>query len=113
MVFGEAIRLCSPEGCNWVIEGEDVYENITWLSPDKPMPTKDEILQKVAELEAALPMQALRKKRDRLLLESDKYIISDWPITPENLEKMKTYRQELRNLPSFNNPDITFPEFPL
>jgi hypothetical protein len=39
----------------------------------------------------------LRENRDKLLLESDKYLILDYPILVENLEKMKTYRQQLRD----------------
>jgi hypothetical protein len=35
--------------------------------------------------------------RNRLLAESDKYMLSDFPITPENLELIKQYRQELRD----------------
>jgi hypothetical protein len=43
-----------------------------------------------------------RQKRNKLLLESDIYMLSDYPITPDNLEKLKLYRQELRDI-SKNN----------
>ena len=60
-----------------------------------------------------------REKRNQLLKESDKYVLCDYPITPENLELIKEYRQNLRNYMKtaeeiFNNtgeiPD--FPELP-
>lgn len=60
-----------------------------------------------------------RARRNQLLEESDKYLLADYPITQENLEKIKIYRQELRNFmekPEFQNPTefslIPFPEFP-
>ena len=61
----------------------------------------------------------LRQQRDELLKESDKYLLSDYPITPENLELVKTYRQQLRdymdldvvkNYSSSNN--IPMPDLP-
>jgi hypothetical protein len=39
----------------------------------------------------------IRNERDGLLYKTDKYMLPDYPITPENLEKMKIYRQELRD----------------
>jgi len=47
--------------------------------------------------------------RNRLLAESDKYMLSDFPITPENLEIIKQYRQELRD---FTNNDYIIPDKP-
>jgi len=39
----------------------------------------------------------LRETRNKLLIESDKYLISDYPITNEKIELIKNYRQQLRN----------------
>jgi hypothetical protein len=39
----------------------------------------------------------IRNERNNLLYNTDKYMLPDYPITPENLEKIKVYRQELRN----------------
>jgi hypothetical protein len=47
--------------------------------------------------------------RNRLLTESDKYMLSDFPITPENLELIKQYRQQLRD---FTTNDYIIPEKP-
>lgn len=41
----------------------------------------------------------IRKQRDSLLYETDKYIIDDYPISNENKEKILEYRQKLRDLP--------------
>lgn len=47
--------------------------------------------------------------RNRLLDESDKYVLVDYPITPENLELIKQWRQQLRD---FTNCDYIIPEKP-
>lgn len=39
----------------------------------------------------------IREKRNKLLAETDWYLIPDVPIQPEKLEKVKVYRQELRD----------------
>jgi hypothetical protein len=48
-------------------------------------------------------------KRNQLLAESDKYVLVDFPITPENLELIKQYRQALRD---FTNNDYIIPDIP-
>jgi hypothetical protein len=39
----------------------------------------------------------LKQRRNFILNETDKYMLSDFPITPEQLEEVKIYRQKLRN----------------
>ena len=51
----------------------------------------------------------LRSTRDQLLDKSDKYLLPDFPITPENLILIKDYRQKLRD---FSNNNFIIPEFP-
>ena len=45
-----------------------------------------------------------RATRDQLLKDSDKYLIPDYPISSDNLELVKQYRQALRNY--MNIPEI-------
>ena len=52
---------------------------------------------------------SLKNKRNLILNETDKYMISDYPITPENLEIIKTYRQNLRD---FTQNNYIMPEKP-
>lgn len=47
--------------------------------------------------------------RNLLLQETDKYILADYPITPEQLEIVKVYRQALRD---FTKNDYTMPDRP-
>ena len=41
----------------------------------------------------------VRNQRDFLLKDTDKYLLPDFPIQPEQLEIVKKYRQYLRDLP--------------
>ena len=51
----------------------------------------------------------LKKNRNELLQETDKYILADYPITPEQLEIVKAYRQALRD---FTKNDYIIPDRP-
>jgi hypothetical protein len=51
----------------------------------------------------------LKHKRNGILNETDKYMLSDFPITPEQLELVKQYRQALRD---FTNNDYIMPDKP-
>ena len=42
----------------------------------------------------------VRQERDAVLSWSDKYLLSDYPITDANKTKIETYRQSLRDIPS-------------
>ena len=56
-----------------------------------------------------LNFKTLREQRNKLLVESDKYLLPDFPITLENLELMKQYRKALRD---FTNNDYIIPDKP-
>jgi hypothetical protein len=52
---------------------------------------------------------SLKNERNQLLIKTDKYMLSDFPITPEQLELVKQYRQALRD---FTNNDWIMPDKP-
>jgi hypothetical protein len=54
-------------------------------------------------------MNLLKNERNQLLIKTDKYMLSDFPITPEQLELVKQYRQALRD---FTNNDWIMPDKP-
>ena len=57
----------------------------------------------------------LRQQRDELLKATDKYMLPDYPITPEQLVLIKEYRQQLRDymdLIDMSSPLPDFPKFP-
>tara|TARA_R110000782_G_scaffold46849_1_gene103296 strand:- start:346 stop:831 length:486 start_codon:yes stop_codon:yes gene_type:complete len=52
-------------------------------------------------LQNELTLKSLRRKRDTLLTQTDKYVIPDWPhASVESANAWVTYRQALRDLPS-------------
>lgn len=53
--------------------------------------------------------ELLKNKRNLILAETDKYLLSDFPITAEQLIIVKEYRQGLRN---FTNNDYILPDKP-
>lgn len=59
--------------------------------------------------------QEKRAERNNLLAQTDKFVLSDYPITEEKLAQYKAYRQYLRDLPaslSFPNVEImTFEKY--
>jgi hypothetical protein len=52
---------------------------------------------------------SLKNTRNQLLEKTDKYLLPDFPITPEQLEIIKTYRQQLRD---FTNNNYIMPDKP-
>ena len=65
-------------------------------------PTEEEIQAKIAELEAAEPLRLLRLQRDRLISETDWWVLPDRTATQAQLD----YRQALRDLPENSSPEL-------
>lgn len=61
------------------------------------------------EYKENLNKEFLKNKRNQLLLDSDKYLLPDYPITPDNLILIKEYRQQLRD---FTNNNYILPDIP-
>ena len=84
----------------WSLDGED-YSGLTWLSSEQ-QPTKTEIADKIAELDAAEPMRLLRIERDK------KIALTDWRVLPDQTpsDDWINYRQALRDLPVSATPKL-------
>ena len=58
-------------------------------------------------------IQDIRNQRNILLFQTDKYLLPDFPITTEQLEQVKEYRNQLRTFPNSSNVlNFTLPTFP-
>jgi len=66
---------------------------IEWQS-ESARPTDTEIAAKITEIENRLPLQSLRRERDRRLFETDWWANSDRTMTAEQT----AYRQALRDI---------------
>ena len=102
----QALNKLAP-GAQWAINAED-YNQLEWLSTDIPKPTRAQVEAKIEELKAAEPMKRLRKERDRLIAETDWWVLPDRTPTDEQL----AYRQALRDLPDTATP-VLDPTSPL
>lgn len=98
MDISEALVALAPQA-EWSMNNDD-YNQLEWLSSDIPKPTLAEVNAKIAELKAAEPMRLLRKERDRLIAETDWWVLPDRTPTDEQL----AYRQALRDLPDTVTP---------
>lgn len=92
----------SPEGNPevWDEKPEGYITVEEWEAPRAAAEAEAEAAR-LAEYDSASARAArLRTARDARLAATDKCLLSDYPITPENLEIVKTYRQTLRDLPA-------------
>jgi len=96
---------------NWYAEKDLSYKNIKWVDPPEvsTKPTEEEINAKIEQLVKEEPMRVLKLERDRLLLETDWWVLPDRTPTEEQLK----YRQDLRDLPKNSNPVLDLNNPPL
>ena len=94
-----ALQSLKP-GAEWVLHGED-YTGLEWLDSEQ-QPTKTEVVDKIAELDAAEPMRLLRIERDK------KIALTDWRVLPDQTptDDWINYRQALRDLPASATPKL-------
>ena len=87
-------------GAQWTLNGED-YTGLNWLDSEQ-QPTKQEIFDKIAELDATEPMRLLRIERDK------KIALTDWRVLPDqpSSDEWVNYRQALRDLPASASPKL-------
>ena len=95
-----AIESLAPNS-DYVIFG-DVYSGIEWRDKVNTKPTEAEINTKIAELQAAEPINQLRSERNNRLAQTDWRASSDLTIS----DAWKTYRQALRDLPASASPSL-------
>ncbi len=91
------IRIQNREDLKEKMEDTEYYNSLLELA-------KEEYGQKLAD--------EVRKIRDELLKETDKYLLEDFPISEEQKEKYKIYRNALRKIPEQEGfpYDVEFPK---
>tara|TARA_B110000902_G_scaffold32979_1_gene35209 strand:- start:5308 stop:5619 length:312 start_codon:yes stop_codon:yes gene_type:complete len=73
--------------------------------PDEPTP-EEIAAREVVRKRKSDAMTKLRSERDALILSTDKYAFTDYPIRDELRKKWGRYRQHLRDLPGMSSPDL-------
>ena len=108
----------TPPAYNYV-EGEDtdsLWDSETCIEVTQKPSVNHEynMTDEEWELSEVHYMTTLRANRDALLIESDKYIIEDYPISAEDKALIVTYRQELRACPAIELlANRVLPTFPI
>ena len=95
----DALNALKP-GAQWILRGFD-YTGLEWLDSEQK-PTKTEVADKIAELDAAEPMRLLRIERDARIVQTEWRASSDLTL----VDAWKTYRQALRDLPASATPKL-------
>ena len=86
----------------------DTYDSIEWYSTNtKPLPTEDQINEKIKELKSAEPYKLLREKRNKLIAETDWTQLKDIDLDIIRERNWKNYSQALRDLPANSNPKLS------
>ena len=94
------------KGQEWTLNGDN-YEGLIWYDERNtlPKPTLEELTEKWNELTAARPLKELRTKRNRVLEQTDRYTVADFPYATESDKQARlTQRRALRDLPSLVTP---------
>lgn len=82
----------------FTIDGND-YSTLTWSGTTMAKPTEAQLVAKYNSIKTTIRDKLVRERRDRLLIESDKYAVKDFPFrTKTKRDQWITYRSNLRNL---------------
>uniref|UniRef100_A0A6C0BTV8 Phage tail assembly chaperone-like domain-containing protein n=1 Tax=viral metagenome TaxID=1070528 RepID=A0A6C0BTV8_9ZZZZ len=102
--YSDSLNSLRPNA-NYSVIGNN-YDSIIWNDNNYTKPTKSELDTELIRLRHEWKMNEIRQKRDRLLVESDKYSLSDFPHSTDEIKNSwLSYRQLLRNIT--NNLDTT------
>ena len=86
---------------------ENFADMIWYQENTSPIPSEEEIIVKRDLLTSNLNIIFLRYERDKLLLNTDKYSLPDWPhASDEKRQEWLAYRQALRNLTNNQTPQL-------
>lgn len=93
----EAALWCNERGDCHIQQVDGGYQIV-----ENPKPTNAELAENI------------RIKRDRLLSETDYYLMPDYPNDSKNLEEIKKYRQDLRDITKQSGfpKDVIWPDIP-
>ena len=106
MDIAEAVMSFNPEIqfiCN-----ENDYEQLT-VTSDHKKPTKKQLETAWREHLKEKKWEDYKKYREEFLALTDFLVLPDYPISEENYERVKEYRQILRDLDDFESAKLPTP----
>lgn len=112
----QAIKALCPTASFGILD-ED-YNQITWLSPDIPQPTEEQVVAEQAALDAQEPLNACKQQASALLSATDWTSIADVSDPAKsnpyliNSADFVTYRNALRRLAVYPVANPVWPTKP-
>ena len=102
-MFDALQKLCP--GSEWSCDG--TYDSIVWVKGNgHDKPSESAVNAKITEIENAKSMVELRRQRDARLAECDWVVTKALESGSSVADNWKTYRQQLRDLPSSASPQL-------
>lgn len=106
MSYSNIIEILIPDSKFYINQND--YSTLVWYDNNvQPKPTEEEIINKMNEFFSGYEYEILRYERDKLLENSDKYTLSDFPHnSDEKKQEWLTYRQQLRDITTTQTPSL-------
>ena len=105
------VKLHTGQWFGWSDSKDKVYSNIVIHDDQYSKPSKASLESGLVQAQDDFDWQDVRNKRDAMLRDSDRVMLSDYPIHEVGRTEYENYRQELRDIPeSFASADLV--EFP-
>ena len=102
-MFDALQKLCP--GSEWSCDG--TYDSIVWVKGNgHDKPSESAVNAKITEIENTKSMVELRRQRDARLAECDWVVTKSLESGSSVASNWKTYRQQLRDLPSSASPQL-------
>ena len=107
MDFAQALTSLYP-GCAWELHGSgSEYEGLIWKDENVPKPSVEKLTAECEKINGERPLKQLRKKRNQVLEQTDRYATIDYPhATDEEKQRWLDHRQTLRDLPELVSPEM-------
>jgi len=98
MEYSNIITLLCPDSLFTITD--NIYSTLVWnVLNTYTKPSENEIVSKGISLTSDLAYNELRYERDKLLLETDKYTLSDYPHASTTIKNdWLSYRTSLRDI---------------
>jgi len=100
MEYSNIITLLCPDSLFTITD--NIYSTLVWnVLNTYTKPSENEIVAKEISLTSEFAYSELRYERDKLLLETDKYTLSDYPHLNDTIKNQwLAYRTSLRDITS-------------
>jgi len=106
------VKLHKGQWFGWSDSKDKVYANLVIHDDQYSKPSKASLESGLVQAQDDFDWLDVRRKRDALLIDSDAYLMPDYPL--EDKSDWEAYRQSLRDIPQDYDSadDVVYPEEP-